>query len=137
VSGKSTAKIAKEMNMTPRSVYNWRRKPTIQRKIQEALDQMLGQFIALTVSDSAKGHRALVKLLKSDDEKVRLGAARALVADMNKVAELRLQLACARSAEPDTATKSLDQAILDLRKSMAERRALSNGHHETNGHDHE
>jgi transposase-like protein len=134
VEGKSVAKIAEAAGISERSVYNWSRRPGIRKRIEQTLDRMRDAHVNGMIAASTKARRALVKLLKSDDEKVQLGAARTLVGESAKIIELRSQLAAAGARLADAPpTESLEQIEERMDKLIADRQALANGHQEGNG----
>jgi hypothetical protein len=103
VAGKSVEKVAKAAGISVRSVYNWLRREGIKKRIEQSLDRMMTAYANGVVSTGSRGHRTLLRLLVSSDDKVKLGAARALVGEMTRMIELRTSLAgiAAATAEPE------------------------------------
>ncbi|HUY36726.1 MAG TPA: helix-turn-helix domain-containing protein [Pirellulales bacterium] len=114
VAGKSQETIATEMNMTTRTCYNWLRRPAIRKRIEQALDRLRDRHTSAILSAAGKGRRALVRLLKSDDDKIKLGAARAIVAEVGRAIELRTSQAAASQGPESAPTESLAEAWAGL-----------------------
>lgn len=108
----SDEELAQQLGVSERTVRRWYTRPKILKRLEQATDKLLAEFIRLTARDCAKAHKALVELLDDPSPHVRLSAAKAIVADMLKIAELRIALATKTppAADGTTPTETLDEA---------------------------
>jgi len=137
LAGVSHPKLATEFNVTERTIRGWLRRPKIRERIEQAVDAALGSYTRRLVATAAKAHGTLLKLLADESSQVRLGAARSLVAPLEKLIELRLTLAkrdAAEVADYGISAKSLEQLSVELREHLATKRGVQPAKpHEGNG----
>ena len=77
--GATVAEAAQQANTTDRSVYRWLTSPKFRRRIAKLQQAIARQAAGRMADGMSEAAAALRELLKSQDEAVRLRAARALV----------------------------------------------------------
>ena len=135
LAGASHASMAREFQVTARTIRNWLARPKVAQRIQRAVDASLDSYTRRLVATSGKAHGTLVRLLGDESSQVRLGAARSLLAPLERLIELRASLPPApESAAP---AESLDEAWAGLKTIFDRQRGQlptpPNGHGNGNG----
>ena len=90
--GETVKRAAGLGHVSERTVYNWLRKPAFKRRVNEVREQAVSAAVGLLSSNMTAAATALVKLLKSRSEAIRLRAARSvleLTADFRDLEEIQ------------------------------------------------
>lgn len=77
--GKPVRVAARQAGIGERTMYSWMRRPTFQRKVAELRERLVSEAVGRMSRAMAGAARMLVRLLRSEDEVVRLKAASAIL----------------------------------------------------------
>jgi hypothetical protein len=78
--GLSTANVLKKARMSRRTLARWKAAPEFHQRVNELRAELTRQCCGRFAASMSRAVRALVELLKSNNECVKLGAARQLLA---------------------------------------------------------
>ena len=77
--GKSSVALAEELGISPQTATNWLKDPRVQKLITDAQVERWQESQAMLLSVQKMAVQTLVVLLKSDDERIRLNAAKEIL----------------------------------------------------------
>ena len=77
--GKTSAALAKELEISEQTAGNWLKDPMVQQLITDAQVERWQEAQNMLLNVQKMAVQTLVVLLKSDDERIRLGAAKEIL----------------------------------------------------------
>jgi hypothetical protein len=86
--GRSVRAAASEAGAAERTLRNWMAEDAFQTRVQTLRSEVFGRAVGALCGVSVRAARTLAKLLKSQDEKVQLAAAKAILEATPRLREL-------------------------------------------------
>jgi transposase-like protein len=77
--GKSSAALAQELEISPQTASNWLKDPRVQKLITDAQVERWQEAQNMLLNVQKLAVQTLVVLMKSDDERIRLSAAKEIL----------------------------------------------------------
>jgi transposase-like protein len=81
--GKSSAALAKELEISEQTASTWLRDPRVQKLITDVQVEHWQEAQSMLLSVQKKAVQTLAKLLNSDDERIRLSAAKEILTQVS------------------------------------------------------